>query len=105
MHAPHRTRTLFLPLLTCAGLGLSTGCSPAAPEPAPPPTTPTATATEAPPPPPKLDVLSRQRFNALAAQSYLPLFWRADENGNKAVDPSEVAILWGYGEGARDTWL
>ncbi len=105
MQAPLRTRVLILPLLTCAGLGLGTACSATPSEPPVPPPAPTPTATEAPPPAPKFDALSRQRFNALAAQSYLPLFWRADTNGNKRVDPDELAILWGYGEGNREQWL
>lgn len=104
MQRPLRTRASFFSLLTCAGLSLGAACSPAAPEPAPPPA-PTPTATEAPPPAPRYDALSRQRFNALAAQSYLPLFWREDANDDKAFDPDELAILWGYGDGARETWL
>lgn len=99
-----RNRASFFSVLTSAGLALGAACSPAAPEPAPPPA-PTPTATEAPPPAPRYDALNRQRFNALAAQSYVPLFWRGDANDNQAIDPGELAILWGYGDGARDTWL
>ncbi|MEZ4231200.1 MAG: hypothetical protein R3B89_18630 [Polyangiaceae bacterium] len=104
MQAPHRSRVLFH-LLTCAALGSSVACSPAAPEPQPPAPATTPTAAEAPAPTPKLDALSRQRFNALAAQSYLPLFWRADSNSNQAIDPDELAILWGYGDATRSTWF
>ena len=39
--------------------------------------------------------VDRATFNRLAAELYLPLFWRADKDGDKAVDPDEVATLWG----------
>lgn len=75
------------------------------------------TRTEAPPavpsePPkaaiqavPSLDKLERQDFNRLAVLVYAPVFWRADANGNKAVDPDEVAILHGFGDGSRAAWV
>jgi len=42
-----------------------------------------------------LNPLDRASFNALAAELDLPLFWRKDANQNGAVDPDEVAYLWG----------
>lgn len=44
---------------------------------------------------PAHDALDRETFNRRAQELFLPLFWRADANGNKAVDPDELAILWG----------
>ncbi len=44
---------------------------------------------------PKLDALSRLDFNRRAQERFLPLFWRADANGDKTIDPDELAILWG----------
>ncbi|MFS8070893.1 MAG: hypothetical protein ACMG6S_31385, partial [Byssovorax sp.] len=46
-------------------------------------------------PPAKLDAIPRLQLNRLAAELALPLFWTADSNGNGAVDPDEVATLWG----------
>jgi hypothetical protein len=39
--------------------------------------------------------VDRATFNRLAAELYLPLFWRADQDGDQAIDPDEVATLWG----------
>jgi hypothetical protein len=41
------------------------------------------------------DRLDRAAFNARAADLALPIFWRSDANGDKAVDPDELAMLWG----------
>ena len=48
-------------------------------------------------PPNSLDrgQLDRSTFNTLAVELDLPLFWRNDANGNRSVDPDEVAFLWG----------
>jgi hypothetical protein len=54
---------------------------------------------------PKLDRLERRDFNRLAVLVGAPLFWRSDANGDKAVDPAEVAILHGFGDGARTAWV
>ncbi len=43
----------------------------------------------------KLDAVPRLQLNRLAAELALPLFWIADSNGNGAVDPDEIATLWG----------
>jgi hypothetical protein len=55
-----------------------------------------AAVTPAPAPTPrKYDALSRSDFNFRAQELFLPLFWRADEDGNKAISPNELAVLWG----------
>lgn len=48
-----------------------------------------------PPAPPKLDAIARLEFNRRAAERALPLFWIKDENKDGALDPSELAQLWG----------
>jgi hypothetical protein len=53
---------------------------------------------------PKFDRLTRAEFNQLAAERFLPLFWREDANGNGAVDADEVARLWGFGE-SEPAWV
>ena len=34
-------------------------------------------------------------FNLRAQERFVPFFWRADTNGNKTLDPDELAVLWG----------
>ncbi len=61
-----------------------------------------------PPPPPKpkaLDTLSRSDFNFRAQERFLPLFWRTDANGNKALEPEELAVLWGPQNAARADYV
>ncbi len=54
-----------------------------------------------PPPPPdagvvaKLDRIPRIEFNRLAAERALPIFWISDANNDGALDPAELALLWG----------
>ncbi len=55
---------------------------------------PVLTATPAPAAA-KYDAIPRLQLNRLAAELDLPLFWIADSNGDGAVDPDEVATLWG----------
>lgn len=43
----------------------------------------------------KHDRLSREAFNRLAAEMAVPLFWVKDTNGDGAVQPDELANLWG----------
>lgn len=65
--------------------------------PAPPPHAPAPTASDAPPPAPaKHSDLPRLRFNQLAMQLNLPLFWASDKNNDGAVDPDEVRALLFY---------
>lgn len=47
------------------------------------------------------DRLPRAEFNRRAAELVLPLFWRSDANGNHAIDPAELVVLWGVGGGGR----
>ncbi|MBX3232998.1 MAG: hypothetical protein KIT84_12580 [Labilithrix sp.] len=75
----------------------------------PPPQVPTApppVVTPPPPPPPPpapktLDRLSRTDFNRVAPELALPIFWTSDDNGNKTLDPNELAIYWGLERGAK----
>src|SRR6185369_13490519 len=69
-------------------------------QPPPPPpavvsAAPPPTAAPEPAPPPKLDAIPRLDFNRIAAELALPIFWITDKNGSGAVDPDEVATLWG----------
>lgn len=71
-------------------------CDPEALPPASPPapaetaatTTPTTTI-------PRLDAIPRLDFNRLAAELYLPLFWIDDADHSGAIEPNELAVLWG----------
>ncbi len=40
--------------------------------------------------------IEREPFNRVAARLNLPVFWKADTNGNGAVDPDEVVMLRFY---------
>lgn len=80
---------------------LAAACEPAPVPPVTPPP-PVETAAAPPPtqeapalPPPKLDTIPRLEWNRLAAELDLPLFWIADTNGSGAIDPDELAVLWG----------
>jgi hypothetical protein len=77
---------------------LAAGCgSKAKPPPAPPPVEKPA--------PVAYDRIARADFNRRAAEQALPLFWRADANGNKAIDPDELVGLWGFDGPALDTLI
>jgi hypothetical protein len=54
---------------------------------------------------PRHDRLSRDEFNRRAASHFLPLFWRADSNHDGALQPGELAILWGYPESDVNRWI
>jgi hypothetical protein len=49
------------------------------------------------------DTLARPDFNRLAAERDLPLFWLADKNQNKRLDPEELRVVWGVAPPAE--WL
>ena len=49
--------------------------------------------------------LARSDFNRRAAEQFLPLFWRNDANHDQVLQPEEVAVLWGYGDGDRSHWV
>ncbi|MEO6953938.1 MAG: hypothetical protein ABI321_19205 [Polyangia bacterium] len=55
--------------------------------------------------PPRYDQLSRDEFNLRAAERFLPLFWRSDDNANRTIDPSELAVLWGPQHAARADYV
>ena len=45
------------------------------------------------PPAARYDRVERLEFNRRAAALDLPLFWRSDANGDKTLDPAELAVL------------
>ncbi len=82
-------RSLVALALTLAACATPPPVKPAADVPAPPP--PAAPA----PKPVTFDQLTRDAFNGRAQEHFLPLFWRADEDRDGAIDPAELALLWG----------
>ena len=48
-----------------------------------------------PPPATRHDRLSRTDFNRLAAERAVPLFWRADADGDHDLDSDELVTTWG----------
>ena len=56
-------------------------------------------------PPPRFDQLSRDEFNLRAAERFLPLFWRSDDNANRTIDPSELSVLWGPQRATRADYV
>src|SRR4051812_17528764 len=68
---------------------------------------PAAPVVQAPaqPPKPKFDKIDRLEFNRRAAEHFLPIFWRTDANKNGALDPDELAFLWGFGNVQREQWV
>jgi hypothetical protein len=52
-----------------------------------------------------LSVVPRADFNRLAAELALPIFWRADDNNDGRLDPSEAAAYWGANGGDWNEWL
>lgn len=55
---------------------------------------------------PATNLVPRADFNRIAAELDLPLFWSADRNGDGALDPDEVAVLWGVDPSApRKAWI
>ena len=54
---------------------------------------------------PRHDRLTREEFNRRAAAHFLPLFWRTDANHDGALQPGELAILWGYPESDVNRWI
>jgi hypothetical protein len=95
-------------LLLAAALAVACEPAPLPPEPppAPPPETaaPAPTSAPAPPPPAKLDAIPRLEMNRMAAELDLPLFWIADTNGDGALEPDEVGVLWGVAP-AGTAWI
>jgi hypothetical protein len=55
---------------------------------------------------PALDQVPRAELNRFAAELYLPLFWDRDADGDGAVDPGELAVLWmGTELTSREDWV
>ena len=57
---------------------------------------------------PKFNAIERLEFNRLAAEQFLPIFWREDTNKDGALQPNELAILVGFGstnENERAHWV
>jgi hypothetical protein len=55
--------------------------------------------------PKRHDALAREEFNRRAAAHFLPLFWRDDADHDGAIEPGELAILWGYPESDQNRWV
>src|SRR6187431_127071 len=92
MRKPISLRAPLASLLLASAALTACGEPPEAPpQPLPPPIPMGTTA----PAPAKLDSIPRLQLNRLAAELDLPLFWIADTNGNNAIDPDEIATLWG----------
>ena len=47
----------------------------------------------------------RQYFNRTAAALFLPVFWVEDKNGDRKVDPAEIAVLYGLKPSQRSEWV
>lgn len=47
-------------------------------------------------------ILTRADFNRLAAEQDLPLYWRADGDNDRVLDPDELAVTW---PGVAREWL
>jgi len=94
------------PLVLSALFVLLAGCSSAVPPPADRVEEPATTGTTEPAPAPlATDAVSRADFNMLAAQLDLPLFWIDDADGDGALDPQELAVLWGMDDTSRGDWV
>jgi hypothetical protein len=53
----------------------------------------------------RFDRVERLAFNRRAAELDLPLFWRSDANGDKTLDPAELAVLWRPVASHRREWV
>ena len=60
---------------------------------------------EAGPATPAYGALNRIDFNRRAAEEFLPLFWREDSNGDAALQPGELAVLWGLPDDDATLWV
>jgi hypothetical protein len=47
----------------------------------------------------------RERLDRAALELGLPLFWTDDANGNGAIDPGELAVVWGLDPRPRAHWV
>ncbi len=74
-----------------------------------------ATSCQKPPPPPPpapalpsrppYSEFARDEFNRRAAERFLPIFWRSDDNGDGKLDPAELATLVGFGAEAKARYV
>lgn len=87
-----RSALLALALAGCAARG------PAAPRPA-------SARAPAPAGPARLADVPREAFNANALALGLPLFWSDDRNGDGALEPDELAVIWGLDPRPRAHWV
>jgi hypothetical protein len=94
-------RRLALGLTTALSLACPKEPAKEEPKPAPANAAPVVAAVKKP----TFDALSRLDFNARAQEHFLPLFWRDDNDGNKALEPAELAVLWGPQNASRATWV
>lgn len=53
----------------------------------------------------RYNALSRDEFNRRAAAHDLPLFWRADANGDGTLEPGEIAVLVGFADSDVNRWI
>ena len=66
---------------------------------------PAAARTSIAPAVPALDQIEREELNFRAQERFLPLFWRADDNHDRTLDPSELAVLWGPQRAKRTDYV
>lgn len=95
-------RRLLSPVLLVVSLSCAKNVEP--PSTATPPA-PVDAGVSAPRPVTKLEGLGRLEFNVKAQEHFLPFFWRDDPDGNKALEPAELAILLGPNTTPRETWV
>jgi hypothetical protein len=66
---------------------------------------PAASASASAAPAMRFDRIERLAFNRRAVELDLPLFWRSDANGDKTLDPAELAVLWRPVASHRREWV
>lgn len=54
---------------------------------------------------PAYDAVDRTDFNRLAVELFLPVFWVADADADGALDPDELAVLWGQQDTRWAAWV
>jgi hypothetical protein len=70
-----------------------------------PSTAQSASASAAATPARRYDAVERLLWNRRAAELDLPLFWRSDPDGDKNLDPEELAVLWRPAASNRLEWI
>src|SRR5262245_22883104 len=93
-----------LSALFVAGLAACSSRKEPPPRPQPePPATPPAGSGSSRPSTTKYDALARPDFNRWAVRENLPVYWIADTNNDKSLQPDEVASLLFYP--TEGTWV